>query len=817
MTRSIAALKVRTKIKTDIRRQEAKRQRSAQRGRVWQRLSQSVSPYALLIWTGFYVSCLGLFLLGHETMPYRVGQRITQNITSRVDFQVENRDETEKRREEAREAAPNIYEPNPVPLETIRAELTHLLNLAKEANDNAEEFMTKAEAKHWSFEDPALAMKTLLEEYGNAEAGARKFESMIARVTDNLAAQRIVDQVIDELTRKRTPPNSILRRPGQPDVEVATTQLQTVKDSKIEQIIINAANQVVGEAYIPLALTDPVSALISRTLAKTTAGESHYTPLWKYDGGQTRKEMELAAQRQEPVVNRFQWGDVLVRAEPKTVLGNQNIELLLAENQHYLALQKTDTYLRREKLLQQIGWGVVFFVLTLGLVVYSVSYQPRVLRKPARTLALACLALLTIALSRLFRYPLNWPTELTVGLVVMAAAFLTIAYNQRFAFGVGGVLAAMVTVACQGTFGLFITHMTALGLTVFSLREVRTRSKIIAVGAVSALGTMIVCVCINLIDGQSPKYVLSHGLAAGGAALGAGFLVQGLLPTFEKIFGIATSMTLLEWCDASRPLLRRLAQEAPGTYSHSLILSQMVEEAAESIGARGLLARVGAIYHDIGKIQKPGYFVENQEARISRHDRLSPTMSLLVIVGHVKDGVELARAYGLPRILHQFILEHHGTTVVRYFHYLASEAAARNSKIKGKHDREVAESEFRYAGPKPGSKEAAILMICDGCEGAVRAINEPTPGRIESTVHQVVMERLTDGQFDDCDITMRELSLVEQSLVKSLCAVHHGRIKYPKKGADKEKALDPAPTTEDADTVRPSAAGQAAQEVAPQS
>ncbi len=809
-------MKARIKTKTETRRQEAKRQRSSQRRHVWQSLTQMVSPYSLLIWIGFYVACISLLLIGDEALRYQFGERITQNITSRVDFQVENHDETEKRRQEAREAAPNIYIPNPAPLEALRAELTHLLTLAKEANNDLEEFSTKAKAKNWSFADPALAMKTLLDEYGNAETGTKKFEDLITRLTGNLAAQRLVDQVIDEQTRKRTPPNSILRRAGIPDVEVVTTQLQTIRDPKIEQIVGNLAAQVVREENVPAPLAEGVVQLISRILVDTSVKEKIYKPIWNYNKPQTGKEMELAAQRQEPVVNRFKRGDVLVWADQNTVLGNQNMELLQAENQHYLALQKTDLKLRREKLLRRIGVGVVFLVLTVGLVVYSVSYQPRILRKPARTLALAGLALWTIAFGRFFSYPLNWPPELTVGLVVMAAAFLTIAYNQRFAFGVGGVLAAMVTLSCQGDFGLFITHMTALGITVFSLREVRTRSKIIAVGSISALGAGIVCVCINLIEGQEFKYVLSHGLAAGGAALGAGFLVQGLLPTFEKLFGIATSMTLLEWCDASRPLLRRLAQEAPGTYSHSLILSQMVEEAAESIGARGLLARVGAIYHDVGKIQKPGYFVENQEARISRHDRLSPTMSLLVIVGHVKDGVELARAYGLPRILHQFILEHHGTTVVKYFHYLASEAAARNSKIKGKHDREVAESEFRYAGPKPGSKEAAILMICDGCEGAVRAISEPTPGRIESTVHQVAMDRLTDGQFDDCDITMRELSLVEQSLVKSLCAVHHGRIKYPKKG-DKEKSPEPPPSVEDADESKQADQDHAVQEVAPRS
>ena len=221
----------------------------------------------------------------------------------------------------------------------------------------------------------------------------------------------------------------------------------------------------------------------------------------------------------------------------------------------------------------------------------------------------------------------------------------------------------------------------------------------------------------------------------------------------------------------------------------------MADEASSAIGDNGLLARVGALYHDIGKTQKPYYFVENQEARMNRHDRLSPTMSLLIILGHVKDGLEMARAYGLPRVLHQFIAEHHGTTLVKYFHHAASEKAAKDLRIKGRHD-QVSETEFRYPGPKPQSKESAILMICDGCEGAVRALTEPTPGRIETLIHQIMMERLNDGQFDDCDITLKELNIVERSLIKSLCAIHHGRIKYPTKAGAGQERSKPEETRE---------------------
>ena len=260
--------------------------------------------------------------------------------------------------------------------------------------------------------------------------------------------------------------------------------------------------------------------------------------------------------------------------------------------------------------------------------------------------------------------------------------------------------------------------------------------------------------------------------------MAAAFVLSGILPFIERIFRIATSLSLLEWRDPTRPLLQLLAREAPGTYNHSLVVGTLAEGACERIGANGLLAQVGALYHDIGKIQKPDYFVENQEGQVSRHDNLAPTMSLLIILGHVKDGVEMAKEYKLPRVLFQFIEEHHGTTVVRYFHHMANEKQPRIAS--GKHDREVPEAEFRYNGPKPRSRESAVLMLCDGVEGAIRAVHEPTPSRIESVLHQVVTNRLNDGQFDDCDITLKELRQVEDSLVKSLCAIYHGRVAYPK-------------------------------------
>ncbi|MDX1683398.1 MAG: HDIG domain-containing protein, partial [Phycisphaeraceae bacterium] len=268
--------------------------------------------------------------------------------------------------------------------------------------------------------------------------------------------------------------------------------------------------------------------------------------------------------------------------------------------------------------------------------------------------------------------------------------------------------------------------------------------------------------------------------------IAAGLIVQGILPFIERVFNVSTAMTLKELNDASHPLLRQLAERAPGTYQHSLRIADMSEAAAEAIGCDGLLCRVGAMYHDIGKVNKPQYFVENQQGGPNRHKKLSPAMSHLIIIGHVKDGVEMAREYGLPPSIRQFIETHHGTTLVAYFYHAAKERSEEEDKPG------PSEYEFRYPGPKPQNRESAILMLCDAIEGAVRSIEEPTAARIEQMVRQISQNRLTDGQLDECPITLRDVHKIEQSLVKTLCAIYHSRIKYPGQDSD-EDAEDTAP------------------------
>jgi len=764
-----------------------------------------VNPLSALIWVGFFVVVLVILLTGETAMPWRLNEEVTSDITARVACDIQDTARTEQERQVLAVSAPDVYVQNTAPVLAIRSKLTELLAGVKAAG--ADDAAINKLAKEWTLSNAAVGV---LKQYASDASKASDFENMIAALVDELGRQYIVQQPAQPI-RQGKPETAILRTSdpnGGREMKVLAENLVYVGEAKT----VNQVATTIARKTCPEALRPAVTELIVRTLQGPTGKDpAGFSPLWRYDPAATLDIIKRAQERARTYTIHKEPGDLLVKAG--TRLSNTELELLRTEHEAHLKAAETLPHLQRERLLRDLGMAAIVLIVTLGLATYSTIYQKRVTEKTGRALALAMVMAGVILCGRL----LVEVPELANGFLIVAAMLLTIAYNQRFAFGAGGVLAILLTLACQGDFGLFLTLMTGMSVSIFTLREIRTRSKVVGVGVMAGVASFVMSMATGSIEGQPTLYVLSHAAAAGGAALFAGFVVQGILPNFEKLFGIATSMTLLEWCDASQPLLRRLVQQAPGTYSHSLMLSQMCDEAAQSIGGNGLLARVGALYHDIGKTQKPAYFVENQEAQMSRHDKLSPTMSLLIITGHVKDGLEMAKAYGLPRVLHQFILEHHGTTVVKYFHHAASEAAAKTAS--GKHDREVSESEFRYPGPKPRSAESAILMLCDGCEGAVRAIAEPTPGRIESTVHQVVMARLTDGQFDQCDITLKDLRLVEQSIVKSLCAIHHGRIKYPSKEGTTRRPAErtpPKPETPAAEEAEPEPTSASSTEVAHQ-
>lgn len=306
-------------------------------------------------------------------------------------------------------------------------------------------------------------------------------------------------------------------------------------------------------------------------------------------------------------------------------------------------------------------------------------------------------------------------------------------------------------------------------------------------------------VSLNISSSPFLKMAITASYALLNGVISGAFLVL-VLPFAEKLFGMKTDLGLLELTDMNRPALRKLALDAPGTYHHSLRVGTLSEEAAEAIGANPLLARVGAYYHDIGKVTKPQYFIENQQGEVSPHADLPSNMSKLILLGHVKDGLELAEYYGLPGSLKDFIEQHHGTSVIEYF--FDKERKIQRRKPEGQ---EVETANFRYPGPKPQTKEIGICMLADSVEATSRSLDDPSPGQIEGMVERIIEKRLLDGQLDESGLTMGDIKVIKRSFLEVLTGMMHVRVKYPGQKPEKtneEKRQEPESRIHEKQTER---------------
>ncbi len=348
---------------------------------------------------------------------------------------------------------------------------------------------------------------------------------------------------------------------------------------------------------------------------------------------------------------------------------------------------------------------------------------------------------------------------------------------------------------------LLVTSLICGFVAVFVTLEVRRRSRLVRAGIYVGIATWILAATFGKIGpilweslaDTHWRIIGWQSVAAIGSGLGTALLVGGALPLLESGFRVTTNITWLELADLNHPLLRRMTIEAPGTYHHSLVVAQLAEAAAEAIGANPSMARVGAYFHDIGKLVKPEYFTENTRYGRSPHDDLAPTMSALIIIAHVKEGVDLALKHGLNQEVIDVIQQHHGTSLVFYFHKRAqqqNEDARQGGKIMNIREEdipEVREESFRYPGPKPQTREGAIVSLSDCAESATRSMERVTPQKVDQLIDDLIRQRLVDGQLSECDLTMRELGVVADSLKHSLHSMMHGRVAYPSDRPAQEK------------------------------
>ena len=468
----------------------------------------------------------------------------------------------------------------------------------------------------------------------------------------------------------------------------------------------------------------------------------------------------------------FNRNQVLV--EPGQVIDEERLDVLHAE---YDEIERSISLGQR---LIRLGTNfLMILVLAVLIGYYLVRNEARLARSASQLGVYLVAIVVAIAIGR-FVASGSWRGEVIP--VIVTVMILAIAYDQVFAALTGFVLSLILTLSTVNDLGQFVLLMSVSATSVLPLSQVSSRSTLIKVGFLVALTYFVMSWGTGIMQTQSlagiwtDQTLLFGSLRGAACCLAAGYLVAGSLPFIESSFGVVTDISLLELSDISHPMLQELIRRAPGTYNHSVSVATIGEAAADRIGANGLLVRVGAYFHDIGKMMKPEYFVENMsEGDKSLHKDLAPAMSTLIIIGHVKDGVELAVQHNLPQQLIDFIEQHHGTTLVQYFFH---EAAKQADQQPG-HRTDAEEASFRYPGPKPQSREAGVMMLADAVESASRTLSDPAPKRIESLVRKIVMERLLDNQLEDSRLTMTEVHAIEESLTKSLIAIYHGRIKYP--------------------------------------
>ncbi len=716
------------------------------RGAVLLRIGMALAVAALLV----------VMTRGWEPpRDFGLGQIPSRDLTALVEFQQLDKRATREARERARRFAEAVYDNDPAALSQLAAQVRN--EVAKIAGSDS---LEGVDPELWNQYLPTRAE-------GTPEPTEEERAAEFTRFRESLAGDESLDafgQALDKALQPLQDQGILASQPTDANAE----QILVRQSGKEEfprvvavrnALVDNARNdldQTLKRVMPNLALARHVFARLRQELPVTL----------KLNETATREQSDKKAAEVEEIFQPYQPGDRLAPA------GEEITDTQLA----LLELDYTQQ-LKNRSVGENIGRSLSVFWLyaamlgLCGLGLYRVD-RSALEELPRYTTVLASL-LLAIGgmLLAVFANP-NWRLELVP--LMLLGMTVAVAYRHQSALLLAATAGFVAAVGLGWSFGDTVASLAPTAAAIALLDSVRHRSKLLLVGFSAGIVAIITTLAIGAVSGQPTWPVLKLAVATGLWCVVAGSLMTVLLPAVERIFGVQTDLSLIELGDPSLPLLQELVRRAPGTYNHSITVASIAEAAAEAIGARGLLVRVGAYYHDIGKMLKPGYFIENQGQGGNQHDALVPAMSTLVIIAHVKDGADLARQNKLPQVLIDFIEQHHGTTLVEYFYRQAQKKSEEDSD-----EAEVDENRFRYPGPKPQTKEAGVMMLADVVESASRALREPTPSRIENLVVEMTRKRLDDGQFDECGLTLQELHTIGESLVKSLTAVYHGRVKYP--------------------------------------
>jgi len=699
---------------------------------------------------GLYISFVAIIVLGRPGLGLRPGDLAMQDYVARVDFEVLDHDRTDYLRQKAYEGTPEVYHPVETGrqyLDALPGELTGILrDIYKEG-------------------ESARALSSLSE-------GNRKFLAGFVRRLDVSN-----EDWASDLAARMLP--------------LSGTELLGSRDYK--RLEESPGGITVSGRADPLALNDIVNILdlpefargrIAGALEGTADGETaagllagilkpkeKASPTLGFSEGETHRDRLNAAEAVPWKVRSISAGQIILRRGQE------------ADDSHIYILKKEISAYRKSvpvevKARNLVGTAILLMVVfTLG-GIYLAKYEPRVLKSEMRFFILGVLLVVVLGAAKIIALR-GWQLYLIP--ISFASMVLAIAYNPRTSIGVTWMLAIVIAFmvgghsdlwsGATGGIDLLIYLMAGAAVGAFGSSRIRRRSRLIKVGLSVGIAYGLVVWSTGLVGGASLDAMVVNSLLGLGNGLTVGFLISGILPFIEYWFNIVTDISLLELSDQNHPLLKRLIFDAPGTYHHSLVVGNLAEEAAASIGANALLARVGSYFHDIGKLRRPEYFIENEAVPGTKHSRLTTPMSTAIILAHTRDGVELARQYNLPNKIKSIVQRHHGTSILEYFY----NEALREFGGKG----QVDEAAFRYPGPRPDTRESGVVLLADACEAASRALVNPSVSKLEELVDGLISKKIADGQLNETGLTLTDLARCKESFVRVLSSRFHTRVKYP--------------------------------------
>jgi len=708
-----------------------------------------------------YVSVFAIILAAISPRRYdlKVGDIATESIRAPRD--VENKIATQRRIEQARQSVAPIYRLNQNVQTEIVEEVNEIFEEIRIVRSLAEQRLKEWEEKQRA----ALSQQQLQEEEATQEDGIQqgeqdgqaeeaRQEEVYDGVQGEIDYQQVFDkQFLEQLKdhiRVQLSNDELLACITADEAEISQLQeyliemLTSLLDLKIkEDNLLEAKNTLRNEM-----LTRPISSELR--LVGTTIGLILLKPNMIYDEEATEAEREKAARSVEKVI--YKKGQYIVQdGQPVT---EEQIAMLKE-----LGLLKDEPF----DVPLVVGLGLLILALEIGGAFYIHHFEKELTNQHHMFILIILVMCLTLGVS----YGMSVVNQYLMP-VALAALLLTVLMKPRIAFFVNVILSILVGIMTRGQAGVMVAGLLGGMMGIFIAHRSQQRNGLFLAGLGASAASMLTAAAYELIVSGSWRAALRSSLWSGGSGIVAAVLAVGTLPVWENVFGIITPIRMIELSNPNHPLLKRLLREAPGTYHHSIIVANLAESAAQAVGANGLLARVGAYYHDVGKLNRPYYFRENQLTSENPHDKLNPTLSTNIITSHTKDGVKLAQKYRIPKVIQDFILQHHGTTPVIYFYHKAKN-----------NNRDVKLDDFRYTGPKPQTPETAIVMLADTVEAAVRTLPDPTPGKIEGLIRKLIKEKLEDGQLDECHLTLKDLDSIATAFKDVLCGIFHERVEYP--------------------------------------